>query len=206
MFRIDSAGATQDNQFTEGDPSLGTPATVVSAAWLNAVQEELVKVITTAGIALDKAKTDQLLTGLQALFAAKAGSAAQVFAVAAAASAEHAVRLGQFTATKAAAGEFGLPGGVTVKWFLGNPSSGAGVNPDNEISLNWPTSFGTACLWGAAIPYQAGAGVPSDFLLAVTTGWTKDVIKVRAQYQSGTIVSAYHSTQQGRVLCIGVGY
>lgn len=59
MFRIDSSGATIDNRFTEGDPSLSVPATVVSADWLNHVQEEVSKTIEEMGITLSKASENQ---------------------------------------------------------------------------------------------------------------------------------------------------
>lgn len=62
MFKIDSPGATIDNQWTEGSPSLGIPATVVSADYMNlALQNELVNVVETlAGITLDKPTDTQL--------------------------------------------------------------------------------------------------------------------------------------------------
>ena len=41
MHRIDTSTATSDGLFTEADPLVPTPATVVSADWLNSVQEEL---------------------------------------------------------------------------------------------------------------------------------------------------------------------
>lgn len=53
MHRIDGPGATSPgNQFTEGDPVSAVPATVVTADWLNAVQEEISGVIEGASIAL----------------------------------------------------------------------------------------------------------------------------------------------------------
>lgn len=67
MHKIDSDGATIDNKFTEGNPSLSIPATIVSAAWLNAVQGELVTVIEGAGLTLLTSGTDtedQLLTAI----------------------------------------------------------------------------------------------------------------------------------------------
>lgn len=69
MHRID-APYHVNNMFSEGDPAQGAEATDVSAAWLNAVQEELVAVILAAGIALAKGNSAQLLAALQALFAA----------------------------------------------------------------------------------------------------------------------------------------
>lgn len=60
MFKIDSDGATVDNKFTEGNPALSVPATVVSDEWLNSVQAELVEVIEENGITLDKGDETQL--------------------------------------------------------------------------------------------------------------------------------------------------
>lgn len=59
MFRIDSSGATVANRFTEGDPALSIPATVVSADFLNNVQEEFCKTIEEMGIVLDKLDENQ---------------------------------------------------------------------------------------------------------------------------------------------------
>jgi hypothetical protein len=60
MHRIDGPGATQDNRFTDGDPTAGIPPTIVTDDWANAVQEELSGVIEGAGLTLDKARHDQL--------------------------------------------------------------------------------------------------------------------------------------------------
>lgn len=60
MFKIDSPGATIDNLFTEGNPSLGIAATEVSDEWLNDVQGILVEVIEGEGIALIKGNDLQL--------------------------------------------------------------------------------------------------------------------------------------------------
>lgn len=68
MFKIDSEGATIDNKFTEGDPALSVPATVVSADWANAVQGELVKVVEEMGITLDKNDSTQLYQALLEMF------------------------------------------------------------------------------------------------------------------------------------------
>ena len=60
MHRIDTSTATPDHKFTEGDPAVPVAATTVSAEWLNAVQEELVAVITGAGLELKKSDNSQL--------------------------------------------------------------------------------------------------------------------------------------------------
>ena len=67
MYRIDSRGATGDGRFTEGNPTTGTPATVVDASWMNAVQDELVNVVQAAGLTLAKADNDQLLEAINVL-------------------------------------------------------------------------------------------------------------------------------------------
>ncbi|MBI4209539.1 MAG: hypothetical protein HY538_07530 [Deltaproteobacteria bacterium] len=59
MKRIDSEGAL-DHLFTEGDPIQGKPPTVVSADWLNHVQEEIARFIESRGIVLDGSRQDQL--------------------------------------------------------------------------------------------------------------------------------------------------
>lgn len=58
MHRIDSDGATVNNQFTEGSAVLSIPATVVSAAIANAWQEELCTLIEGAGLTLLTSSTD----------------------------------------------------------------------------------------------------------------------------------------------------
>lgn len=76
MHRIDGPGATVDNLFTEGDPLTATPATVVTAAWLNALQEEMAGVVEGAGETLDKEDNAQLLAAIQALIDATVAPAA----------------------------------------------------------------------------------------------------------------------------------
>lgn len=73
MHRIDGPGATNDNKFTAGNPTTGTPATVVTADWMNSVQEEMANVIEGAGIILNKAANNQLAAAISALIAAATG-------------------------------------------------------------------------------------------------------------------------------------
>lgn len=67
MHRIDGPAAAPGALFTEGDPNVGTPATVVTDDWLNAVQEEIANVIEGAGAALSKPSNEQLLLAVKAL-------------------------------------------------------------------------------------------------------------------------------------------
>lgn len=67
MHRIDGPAAAPGGLFTEGDPTVGTPATVLTDDWANAVQEELCAVIAGAGIALNKPNNAQVLVAIQKL-------------------------------------------------------------------------------------------------------------------------------------------
>jgi len=69
MKKIDHSTAA-DGLFTEGNPATGTPATVVTADWLNGVQEELAHVIEQAGITLDGEDLTQLRQAIETLIAA----------------------------------------------------------------------------------------------------------------------------------------
>ncbi|MGE4539201.1 MAG: phage tail protein [Desulfovibrio sp.] len=66
MHRIDGPGAV-NSLFTEGDPTVPQMATVVSAAWLNDVQENLTRTIEAAGIAPVKGDFDQLRQAINLL-------------------------------------------------------------------------------------------------------------------------------------------
>ncbi len=66
MHRIDGPGHS-NNLFTEGDPLIPTPATTVTSAWLNAMQEEVAGVIEGAGDTLDKDDNTQLLAAIDDL-------------------------------------------------------------------------------------------------------------------------------------------
>lgn len=65
MHRIDAPGFAPGNLFTEGNPSLGIPATEVSDDWLNDVQEEIVNIITAQGITLVKGTQTQLRSAIE---------------------------------------------------------------------------------------------------------------------------------------------
>ena len=68
--------------WTNGVPGI-SPATIIDADWLNAIQEELAAVVTAAGIALDKGNNGQLLSALQSMFAGEGGLTAEIQARAA---------------------------------------------------------------------------------------------------------------------------
>lgn len=65
MHRIDGPGATTENKFTEGDPTVGVPATNVTGDWLNAIQEEISAAIEDAGLTLAKPDNTQLAEAIR---------------------------------------------------------------------------------------------------------------------------------------------
>ena len=73
MFFTD-APANDSGQYTEGNPGLGVPATVVSAEHMNALQNELAEVITFAGLSLNTGDSTQLRQAVQALIGLGGGT------------------------------------------------------------------------------------------------------------------------------------
>src|SRR5437868_2763700 len=69
MHRIDTPDAVA-NLFSDGDPPNGIPATYIDAAWANAVQENIVRVILLAGIGLVKGTHTQLYDAILSLIVA----------------------------------------------------------------------------------------------------------------------------------------
>lgn len=55
------------NEFTNGVPTTGTPATILPAEWLNTMQRELVGLVEGAGITLDSNNDAQVLAAVLAL-------------------------------------------------------------------------------------------------------------------------------------------
>jgi hypothetical protein len=72
--RIDTATAQKDkfgagkNGFTRGNPQTGEQATALDDDYFDMIQEELIGIVEAAKITPNKAKHDQLLTALKALF------------------------------------------------------------------------------------------------------------------------------------------
>jgi hypothetical protein len=75
-----TAEANDGNRYTEGNPSLGIPATVVGAEELNNIQEEIVNVVLDAGLTLNGADEDQLLEALQIIIGRGVTQASQAIA------------------------------------------------------------------------------------------------------------------------------
>lgn len=59
--------ANPAGEFTEGNPAAGVPATLLKAAWFNAIQRELVALVSGAGINLSASDDSQVLKAVKAL-------------------------------------------------------------------------------------------------------------------------------------------
>lgn len=81
MKRIDADGSV-GGLFTDGNPGMGVPATVVDAEWLNDVQQEICTVIEGTGATLDGTIYTQLQTAILAMITAGALAAIANFTVA----------------------------------------------------------------------------------------------------------------------------
>ncbi|CAN5489001.1 hypothetical protein BH10PSE14_BH10PSE14_29910 [soil metagenome] len=73
MFRIDTDGS-DSGQFRDGNPSTGQEGTVLSAEYLNEMQETIAKAIELAGIALSKGDPTQLYDAMMAIALGVAGA------------------------------------------------------------------------------------------------------------------------------------
>lgn len=73
MHRIDTDGHV-NGQFTDGNPQTGQASTLVDAAWLNALQENVISVLTAANIAPVKGNNSQLSAAVIALIAGVVGT------------------------------------------------------------------------------------------------------------------------------------
>jgi hypothetical protein len=66
MHRTDAPDFAAGNLFTDGDPGMGVPATVIDDAWLNDIQENVCRLLEALNVTLVKGNYDQLATLLKA--------------------------------------------------------------------------------------------------------------------------------------------
>ena len=73
MHRIDTPGSF-NSTFLNGNPFASQEGTIVGAAWLNALQEEVSKVVEEGGLLLDKQDNGQLFAALNLLATSLSGA------------------------------------------------------------------------------------------------------------------------------------
>lgn len=147
MHRIDGPGATADNRFTEGDPVAGTPATVVTDDFMNAVQEELIGILSAAGVTPAKASQDQVL---QAIYKLVQSQKATAFATAGTATA--------LTLTPVPA----ISAYAANQRFSVKFSVASGANPTLNVSAQGGKSLKRYDASGAKVAATFAAGQISD--------------------------------------------
>ncbi|WP_244130916.1 phage tail protein [Burkholderia gladioli] len=189
MFRIDQttavtalpapSAAGTPGFFTGGNPATGQAATIVSADWLNLVQEELMSFLTAAGITPLKTSYGQVLAAVQHLFAASAGDPTKLFEVETpppgdnsnnAASTEFVQGFaGGRKALFLATASWTVPPGVFLVWRTGCAPGGGGAGSPNIPANNIVAGGGgggAGQFWirspmsvtpGQVIPVQLGA-------------------------------------------------
>lgn len=152
MHRVDTASAVlvqpdpeaagTPGHFSKGDPVGGVPATAPGQDWFEAVQEELIAILTAFGVSPDTTKADygQIATALLANLANISGNASQAFKVSAAAASNEAVNLGQFVSSLVANGYVQLPGGLIIQW-----GTTAAVTSNSTLVVTFPIAFPTQC-------------------------------------------------------------
>lgn len=171
MHRIDDATATIDSQFTEGDPTAGTLATVVKADWLNSVQEEIAGVVEGAGLTLSKPDQGQLLEAIGTLIdaatpqssttvqgvielATNAEAQAQTDADRAITPSTLNQALKGSNQSLANNGYQKLPGGLILQW-------GGFLTTAGAATITFPIAFPNACLNVQATCTASG---PQDYI------------------------------------------
>jgi hypothetical protein len=65
MYSIDSAGNVS-GQWSNGNPAIPTPGTVLDATWMNMLQAELLAILTAFGVTPVKGTNNQVLASLNA--------------------------------------------------------------------------------------------------------------------------------------------
>lgn len=187
MHRIDTPTAQADkfgpgkNGFTGGNPQTGRLPTALNEDFFDAIQEEMAGVVEAAGVVLDKAKHNQLLTAIKALLLSRANPFADIKADGAAAIAMALTNLGLGDAAKRGVGtganqipdmsSFSFAG----RWFK-QPNGwmvqvGAVTLPQGVASgsSTYPVPFPNACI-GTVITGLTASGVNPGILTINNTG------------------------------------
>lgn len=139
--------ATDPGFFFGGNPAAGQKATIVTADWLNTVQEELCTVIEAAGLALDRGDSGQLLAALAKMIAA------------------------------ATSGQLGVPSGVIAMWsgnILAPPSGWAVCDGNNgtpdlrdRFIVGSGGKYGVKSTGGSETHSHSGSGTTGSTALTV---------------------------------------
>jgi hypothetical protein len=149
--------------FTEGDPVGGTPATVVSADWLNATQEEVLNVLARAGINPDKTSQTQLRDAIEAI--ANSGGSG-VLAKAFANTPYTAAASGKIVKWDTSGGNCvqnlpaaaGVPGAIFTFVKTTNDANTVTITPNGSEKINGDSTLVLDTQWSSARVMSIGTG------------------------------------------------
>lgn len=171
MHRIDGTGATSDNLFTEGDPTLGIPATSVTGAWLNAVQEEIAHAIEDAGVVLAKSDNRQLVAAIRTIASQATGWST-----------------GDVKLTMKAVADSGWL--MCNDGTIGNASSAATARASNDCQALFTLLWNNIANAQAPVSGGRGASASADWSAGKTIGLTKMLGRALGVAGSGSSLTA----------------
>lgn len=189
MFRIDVATATGSiptpaaagtgGYFTNGNPGLSQPATIVDQDWLNSVQEELVAIATATGTALSKTTRTQALTAIQQMIQRASVNFANDTGAANA-------YVGTYTPAVAS-----YTDGMVLRLYIANANTGASTFNGGGGALSVLRADGSALVAGdipaaSTASFQYKSSTNNFRLLSVTQAFSANAV----QQQTGNYAAA----------------
>lgn len=168
---------------TEGSPGT-TPASQPGAYWFHQLAEELRAIQVAAGVTPDKSTLNQLLTALQALFAAKSGATSQAFQAADGASGKQVVNISQFGAIFGTSGKQYLPGGHLFQWGRTTFSSGT---DSLTVPVVFNSTFPVEAYFAFGISSAASGLVVEQNVLTASGATFKLSQRDSSAYNAGTL-------------------
>jgi hypothetical protein len=177
MDRIDhptaDASVSDRPLFTEGNPATGLPATVITAEWLNGVQEEMIHAISSAGLTPNAADLTQLTQAVRLLSAA--------------------APVRQPTNLSPSSGATGVNGAPTLQaspyYSLYGVAQG-GAKFEISTSQTFSTITHSATINGAATSYA----VPADVLTTLAVYWWRASYRdVEGVWSAPSVATAFTS-------------
>lgn len=186
---------TPDNTFRDGNPATGQQGDIVPALWLNNVQgttrdtqKELISVLNEAGITIDPANSQQLLTALKKLFLQSSGVATSVQMQEGTSTTlipSVAAVMSLFSKRIFAANDYiripDVPGGLIIQFGTTNNST---TNPQ---TVNLPIAFPTTGLVVVASDLSGAFLSPTSIAICSARFLSKSQIQTATAYQYNTL-------------------
>lgn len=179
MHRIDTPTAQADkfgagkNGFTGGNPQTGELPTALSADFFDSLQEELCAIIEGAGLALDKAKRNQLVTALPILLGLKSAAKRDVGT-----GANQIPDMSSFTYTTTGSGVvIRLPGNMIIQMDAGITDANGYYEVNMGVAMS---SYRVFAVEGLVSGWQASGGLYSFLTVYGTEQINSNKFKVRS--------------------------